>query len=370
MVRRHQDRRTGIAPDRRDMPQDERLDRPGERPGPGPGGGSAQGTDPATAPAGDGSEMAGRGRAAWRPPGISRAGWRDIVLRVTARIGRDYVSLMAAGVAFFGLLSLFPALATLASLAGILFEPGIVERQIAGLGGVAPSQPVEVIRDQAARLAERQTGTLGLTALISLAISFFFGSRGVDNLIDGINMAYAEHETRNIVLRNVVSLGLTAVLMVLTLLALGLTVVVPALAEAIGLGDRTDLIVRWGRWPLIALLVLAGLGLLYRYGPARRPPRWSWVSPGAVGATVFWLGGSLLFSFLVRNFGSYEPTFGAIAGVVILLLWMWLSSFVVLVGAQLNAEMEHQTRRDTTRGRVRPMGERGAYMADTLGRKP
>jgi membrane protein len=277
---------------------------------------------------------------------------------------------MAAGVAFFGLLSLFPALATLASLAGILFEPGIVERQIAGFGGVVPSQPVEVIRDQAARLADRQTGTLGLTALVSLAVSFFFGSRGVDNLIDGMNMAHAERETRNLVVRNLVSLGLTATLMVLALIALGLTVAVPGLAEVVGLGDRTDLIVTWGRWPLIVAIVLAGLGLFYRYGPARRPPRWSWVSPGAVAATAVWLGGSFLFSWLVRNFGSYEPTFGAIAGVVILLLWMWLSSFVVLVGAQLNAEMEHQTRRDTTRGKVRPMGERGAYMADTLGRRP
>ncbi len=340
-------------------------ERPGEGPKPPPD--LEYTTDPATTPV---SDMAGRGRAAWRPHGIPRAGWRDILLRVGARIGRDYVSLMAAGVAFFGLLSLFPALATLASLAGLLFDPGIVERQIAGLGGVAPSQPVEVIRGQAARLAEQQTGTLGLTAVISLAISFFFGSRGVDNLIDGINMAHGEKETRNIVWRNVVSLGLTALLMLLALFALGLTVAVPTLAGLVGLGDRTDLIVTWGRWPLIALLVMTGLGLLYRYGPARRPPRWSWTTPGAAIATTVWLAGSLLFSFFVRNFGSYEPTFGAIAGVVILLLWMWLSSFVVLVGAQLNAEMEHQTRRDTTRGKIRPMGERDAYMADTLGRRP
>lgn len=315
-------------------------------------------------------DMTGRGRAAWRPGGLPPAAWRDILIRVHRRIGRDYVSLMAAGVAFFGVLSLFPALATLAALAGLLYDPGIVERQIAGLGGVAPSQPVEVIRDQAARLADRQTGTLGLTALVSLAISFFFGSRGVDNLIDGINMAHGETESRHLVWRNVVSLGLTAVLMLLALLALGLTVIVPSLAEWVGLGDRTDLIVTWGRWPLIVLVVLTGLGLLYRYAPARRPPRWSWVTPGAVIATTVWFGGSLLFSYLVRNFGAYEPTFGAIAGVVILLLWMWVSSFIVLLGAQLNAEMEHQTRRDTTRGDVRPMGRRGAYMADTLGRRP
>ena len=325
-------------------------------------------TENAKAP--DFEDMTGRGRAAWRPGGLPPAAWRDILMRVQRRIGRDYVSLMAAGVAFFGVLSLFPALATLAALAGLLYDPGILERQIAGLGGVAPSQPVEVIRDQAARLGDRQTGTLGLTALISLAISFFFGSRGVDNLIDGVNMAHGETEKRNLIWRNIVSLGLTGVLMLLALLALGLTVLVPSIAEWVGLGDRTDLIVTWGRWPLIVLVVLTGIGLLYRYAPSRRPPRWCWVTPGAVIATTLWFGGSFLFSYLVRNFGSYEPTFGTIAGVVILLLWMWLSSFVVLVGAQLNAEMEHQTRRDTTRGRVRPMGERGAYMADTLGRRP
>jgi membrane protein len=315
-------------------------------------------------------DMTGRGRAAWHPQGIPPAGWRDILLRIGRRTGRDYVSLMAAGVAFFGLLSLFPALATLAALAGIFFEPGIVERQIAGFGGVAPSQSVELIRSQAAELAERQTGTLGLTALISLAISFFFASRGVDNMIDGLNMAHGETETRGLVMRNVVSLGLTAVLILLSLAALGLTVLVPQIASGLGVGDRTDVIVRWGRWPLIFVIVLTGIGLLYRSGPSRRSPRWSWVTPGAVLATLVWFGGSFLFSWLVRNFGSYELTFGAIAGVVILLLWMWLSSFVVLMGAQLNAEMEHQTRRDTTRGRVRPMGQRGAYMADTLGRRP
>ena len=346
-------------------------DRHGEGPGPG------EGTDPhpegehpaAPAPPEEAAET-DRGREAWRPHEIQPAGWHDIWLRVGRRIGRDLVPLVAAGVAFFGMLALFPAIATLASLAALFFEPDLVIRQIEALEGLAPEQPLTVVRDQAVALTGQAPGQATATAFITLALSLFWASRGVDNLVSGINMAHAEAETRNIVRRTIVSLGLTAVLTGMALAALAVAAAVPAAAEALGLSGWTDTIVTLGRWPVLALLAMAALGILYRYAPARRSPRWSWVTPGAVVATVLWLGGSVLFAFFVRNFGNYQPTYGAIAGVVILLLYIWLTAFVVLLGALLNAEMEHQSRRDTTRGRVRPMGERGAEMADTLGKKP
>jgi membrane protein len=311
-----------------------------------------------------------RGRAAWRPHRIRLTGLRDTWLRIGQRIGRDLVPLIAAGVAFFGLLALFPAITTLASIAGLWFDPDIIIDQIDALKDLMPAEPLAVVRDQAVALSGQATGTATATALVSLALSLFWASRGIDNLVSGINLAHSEHETRNILLRNFVSLALTLVLTLMAIAALALAVVVPPIANWLGLSGLTDTIVSWGRWPVLALLSMAALAVLYRYAPARRAPRWSWVTPGAVLATALWLGGSFLFSGFVSNFGSYQPTYGAIAGVVILLLYIWLTAFVVLLGALLNAELEHQTRRDTTRGEVRPMGERDAEMADTLGRTP
>ncbi|ROT97708.1 YihY/virulence factor BrkB family protein [Histidinibacterium lentulum] len=346
-------------------------DRPGEGPGPGEGATPhPEGAHPAAPADPETLETEGRGREAWRPHRIDLAGWRDISLRAGARVNRDLVPLVAAGVAFFGMLALFPAIATLAALAGLFFEPELVVDQLDALEGLAPAEPLSVVREQAVALAGQAPAQATATVLVSLALSLFWASRGIDNLVSGINMAHAEVETRNILLRNLVSLWLTAVLTAMALASLALAVAVPATAGAFGLSGWTDTIVTWGRWPVLALLSVGALGLLYRYAPARRPPRWSWVTPGAVLATLLWLGGSVLFSAFVRNFGSYQPTYGAIAGVVILLLYIWLTAFVVLLGALVNAEMEHQSRRDTTRGKVRPMGERRAHMADTLGRRP
>lgn len=322
------------------------------------------------APPEDAGREAGRGREAWRPHRIQPAGWRDIGLRVGGRIGSELFPLVAAGVAFFGMLALFPAIATLAALTSLFFDPDLVIRQIDTLAGLMPDQPLAVVRDQAVALAGQAPGRATATATVSFALSLFWASRGIDNLVSGINMAHAEAETRNIILRNIISLWLTAVLTLMALASLVLGVAVPPAAEALGLSGWTDTIVTAGRWPVLALLSMAALGLLYRHAAARRPPRWSWVTPGAVVATALWLGGSMLFSFYVRNFGSFQPTYGTIAGVVILLLYLWMTAFVVLLGALLNAEMEHQSRRDTTRGRVRPMGQRDAEMADTLGRRP
>ncbi|MFA8385383.1 MAG: YihY/virulence factor BrkB family protein [Pelagibaca sp.] len=342
--------------------------------GPGPGGGSKpcpEGTDEA-APTTKVTALreVGRGRQAWRPHGIQLSGWRDIILRAGRRIGPDLIPLLAAGIAFFGMLALFPAIAMLAALAGIFFEPDLVVRQIEALEGAVPPEPLAVVRDQARALAGQAPGRATATALISLSISLLWASRGIDNLVSGINMAYAEAETRNIFLRNFVSLWLTGVLAMMALATIAVALVIPPLAEVLRLSEWTDTIVTVGRWPLLTILSMLALGLIYRHAPARRSPRWSWVTPGAIIGTALWLGGSWLFFAFVRNIASYQPTYGALAGVVILLLYFWLTAFVVLLGAVLNAEMEHQSARDTTRGPVRPMGERDARMADTLGRKP
>ncbi|WP_370160706.1 YihY/virulence factor BrkB family protein, partial [Limimaricola soesokkakensis] len=303
-------------------------DRRGEGPGPGVDANSHSEGEGTTAPAApeEAGQERGRGREAWRPDQIHPAGWRDIWLRVSGRIGRELVPLVAAGVAFFGMLALFPAIAMLVSLAGLFFDPELVIDQLDALDGLAPAEPLGVVRDQAVELVSQAPGQATATAVISLVLSLFWASRGIDNLVSGINMAHAEDESRNIVMRNLVSLGLTAVLTAMALAALALAVAAPPAAEALGLSGWTDTIVSVGRWLVLGLLSMAALGLLYRYAPARRPPRWSWVTPGAVIATALWLGSSVLFALFVRNFGSYQPTYGALAGVVILLLYIWMTA--------------------------------------------
>lgn len=317
----------------------------------------------------DAAQEAGRGRDAWRPRDIDLPGWRDILLRMGRRIARELVPLVAAGVAFFAALALFPAIAMLVSLAALLFDVDVVLRQIDALDGLAPPQPLAVVRAQAEALADQTPGQATTMVFISLALSLFWASRGIDNLVSGINMAHAEPETRNLIRRNIVSLWLTVVLIAMVLVSLGFVMAVPRVAGALGVPGWSGPIVDYGRWPVLALLSVTTLCLFYRQAAPRRAPRWNWVAPGAIAATALWLGGSVLFSTFVRNFASFQPTYGALAGVVILLLYLWLTAFVVLLGALLNAEMEHQSRRDTTRGRDRPMGQRGARMADTLGRR-
>lgn len=353
-------------------PEDGTEDRPGDRPGEGlgPGAGAAPHPDGGhpSEPAEEGEALRerGRGRDAWRPHRIELAGWRDIVLRAARRVGPDLFPLVAAGVAFFGMLALFPAIAPHVSVAGNVVTPDVVGAQFDTLEGLVSPEPFAIVRDQAVALAGQAPGQATATALVNLALSHFWGSRGIDNLVSGINMAHAEVETRNIMVRNLVSLALTGVLAAMALAADALPLLVPPLAAALKLSAWTHALVRVGRWPLLAMVAL---GLIDRYAPARRPPRWNWVTPGAVVATVLWLGGSVAFSVFVRNFASYQPTYGALAGVVILLLYIRLAACVVLLGALLNAQMEPQSACDTTRGPVRPMGRRGAVMADTLGRR-
>ena len=189
-------------------------------------------------------------------------------------------------------------------------------------------------------------------------------------MIEGLNIVYDEEETRGFVKRTLVTLILTIGLIAMMIVALGLIAVLPALLGNLGLGEVLRVVLAYARWPLLLVVALVGLAVLYRYAPSRKVAQWQWVSPGAVIATALWLIGSIAFSIYVSNFGSYNETYGALGAVVILLMWFWLSAFIVLLGAELNCEIERQTARDTTSGSSKPMGERGAYAADTVGEQP
>jgi membrane protein len=311
-----------------------------------------------------------RGRSADRPQAIPAAGWRDILWRVKDEMARDSLSLVAAGVAFYGLLSLFPLLTVLISIYGLVVEPEAAQQQVAALGAVLPQETQQLLNEQLTRVTASANTALTFGVIFGIVLALWSAGAGTKALMEGLNIVYDEEEKRGFIKLNAVALGLTLGLILFMILALVLVAILPALIGMLPLPSAVQEWARWLRWPILALAFMVALAALYRYAPSRSGPRWRWVTPGAVGATVLWIIGSLLFSWYVSNFGSYNETYGSLAAVVVLMLWFWVSALIVLLGAEWNAETEHQTGTDTTTGDERPLGERGAYVADTVGEQP
>ena len=316
----------------------------------------------------DGEEN--RGRAATTPTDIPAKGWRDILWRVWEQLGQDNVSIVAAGVAFYGMLAVFPAITSFVSIYGLLADPADVQRQFASLKGIIPDEAWSLMNDQLKAVASSSERGLGLGAAIGLVIALWSGGAGIRALMSALNIAYHEDEKRSFVSFYGTAFLFTLGIVVVGLFALGVIVVVPIVLNLIQLGALTQALIAIAPWLILAAVIATALGALYRYGASRNAPKTRWVSPGAVLATVLWMLSSLLFSFYVANFASYNQTYGSLGAVVILLMWFWISAYIVLLGAELNAEMEHQTKKDTTEGRPKPMGERGAYVADNVGKVP
>jgi membrane protein len=309
----------------------------------------------------------GRGRGAATPSQIPISSWRDILWRTWEQISADRILLVAAGVTFYVLLAMVPALVSFITLYGLFFDPADISRQVAGIQGIMPADVVAIIRDQTTRIASQSGRALGLTFAISLAVSMWSATAGIRSIIDALNVAYDEEEKRSFL--SVVTLSFVLMLgaiVFLTIMFAGIAVV-PLLLNWIGLGGATSTLINVGRWPLLVLVLLAALAVLYRYGPSRERARWRWITWGSGFAAIGWLVFSGLFSWYLANFGNYNETYGSLGAVIAFMTWLWLSATIILVGAELNAEIEHQTARDTTTGQERPIGERGARMADTVG---
>ena len=316
------------------------------------------------------SEDASRGREATSPAGIPKRGWRDVALRVKERISRDRLSIIAAGVAFYALMAVFPALAALVAIYGLVFDPQQVSAQVAWLGSVLPKEAADILVGQLKDLVQTDSTALGIGAAVGVLLAVWSTSSGVRTVMDALNVAYNEEERRGTIKFYAVALFLTLAALAGMAILIALIVAIPVGAKFLGLGPVAEVAASIVRWPIVAIWVMFGLAVLYRFGPSRRQPRWAWVSHGAAIATVLWLVGSVLFSVYVSYFASYNKTYGSAGAVVILLTWFLLSSYVVLIGAEINAESERQTRRDTTSGEERPLGQRGAHAADTVGRSP
>lgn len=319
-----------------------------------------------TAPQGAVTED-GHGRQANSPSEIPPRGWKDVLLRVYSNISEHRVLALAAGMTYYSLLAIFPAIAALVAIYGLFSDPTAIARHLDQLTGILPGGAVDVARDQLARVASKGSGTLGTTFVIGLGVSLWSANAAMKSLFDTLNIVYGEREKRGFLTLNAISLAFTLAGILFVLVALGAVVVIPVVLQFIGLSDFADLMLRFARWPALFVAVALALALIYRYGASRETPRWRWITWGSALAALLWLGASGLFSWYAANFGKFNETYGSLGAAIGFMTWLWISAIVILVGAELDAEMEHQTARDTTTGSPKPMGARGARMADTVG---
>jgi membrane protein len=336
-----------------------------------PGGlGAAAGGGPSAGHETDPRAVAGngRGRRAEQPQQIPPQGWRDIAKRTAKETKADQVPLLAAGVAFYALLSLFPAIIAGVSIYGLVADPDTVLSQIDELSQRLSPDVANLVGEQLQQVARGSVGALGFVTILGILIALWSASSGMKALITGVNMAYDETETRKFVKLRGLSILLTLGAMALLAIAGATIAGFPPIA------DNLPVVLQWVvailRFVVLAALLILGLAVLYRYAPDRDEPRWTWVSWGSAIATLLWVLASIGFSIYANSFGNYNKTYGALAGVIILMFWLFLTAYVVLLGAELNTEMELQTARDTTKGPEQPMGERGGHAADHVAESP
>ncbi|HVL85524.1 MAG TPA: YihY/virulence factor BrkB family protein [Pseudonocardia sp.] len=315
----------------------------------------------------DADEHVGQpGADAENPAQIPARGWWQVVRRAFKESSTDNISILAAGVTFAAFLSLFPALIAALSIYGLVADPATVTRQVESFAGALPDAAQSLLTDQLASLAGGAGGALTFGLVFAILLALWSASSGTASLMTAINIAYDEEESRGFLKLRGTALLLTLGAIVFVLVALVLVAVVPLVLNALPLGAVGTVLAQVARWALLVGVVVVALAVVYKVAPDRDSPRFSWVSPGAIFATVLWVLASAAFSFYVNNFGSYNATYGALAGVVVLLLWLYLTSYLVLLGAEINAESERQTAKDSTRGKAQPMGARGGVAADTM----
>jgi membrane protein len=310
----------------------------------------------------------GRGRRSSSPLQIPWAGWKDILWRTYERTNEDRLLAIAAGVVFFGLLAIFPAITALVSSYGLFTDPATISDNLRTLAYMLPDGSFQIVQDQIARVLSNGQTRLGFTFLFGLALALWSANAGVKAVIDALNVVYGEREKRSFIKLNLLSLTFTTCAIAGLMLMVGAVVALPLVLDRIGLEYDSKVIISMTRWPLLLVMLLFSLGVLYRFGPSRPGARWQWLSVGTVVAALLWIAGSSLLSWYLSNFANYSATYGSLGAAIGLMTWMWMSAIIVLCGAELNSEIEHQTALDTTVGPGLPMGARGATMADTLGK--
>jgi membrane protein len=309
----------------------------------------------------------GRGRDADTPMDIPARGLKDVAIRLWTQLDDDHVSLVAAGVAFYSLLALFPLLTALVSIYGLVADRGDIEQHLGKLYGLLPGDVIEIMRQQLVALNTTEAPKLGLLFGASLLFSLWSANKGMTSIFEAMNIAYGERERRNFFVFNLTTLLFTFGFILFLIVSLSAIIVLPPILRYVGLDEDTHWLLSLSRWPILLAIVVTMNALVYRYGPSREKARWAWLSWGSVASALAWMLTSALFSFYASNFARFNETYGSMGAVVAVMTWIWLSAMIVIAGAELNAELEHQTARDTTTGKDAPLGARGARMADTVG---
>jgi len=308
------------------------------------------------------------GRLARTPLAIPWSGWKRVIVRTAREVITDRISLSAAGCAFYATLALFPAISMLVSIYGLVFDPATVGPQMTVLRGLLPPSAYQLIADRVQLLVSKPAGTLTLSLCVSIAVALWSAATGTKSILGALNLAYEEREMRSFMRYQLTALGMTFGAIMAAVIGLAALVLLPALVGFFGFSADAAFIARIGSLGALVLFVLLALSLLYRFGPSRRLAAWRWVTPGSIVATLLWLLASTLFSFYVQHLATYDATYGPLGAVVGVMMWFYVSAFAVLVGAELNAELELQTVRDSTVGEEKPIGARGAYVADHVAR--
>lgn len=298
------------------------------------------------------------------PTEVPLQGWKQILLRVKDETKADNVPLLGAGVAFYSLLAIVPALVALVSIYGLVASPADVQRQISDSLSAAPAEVRNLLQQQLTNIVTASDSGLGIGAIVGIITALWSASSGMKHLMSAINAAYDEDETRGFLKLRGTALLLTVAAVIGLVVAIGVIAILPAVLRATGVGGAGRWAVSILRWPILGLLMAAGLAALYRYAPDRDEPRWSWVSQGSIFAVVGFLVASLIFSLYTANFASFGETYGSLGSIIVVMLWLMITATVIILGAEINAEAEHQTERDTTAGDPRPPGQRDAYAAD------
>jgi membrane protein len=275
--------------------------------------------------------------------------------------------MIVGGMTYYSILAIFPALAALVAIYGLFSDTGTIAKHLDEISGFIPGGAIDVAREQLTRVASKGNQALGFTFGIGLGVSLWSANAAMKSLFDTLNIVYAEKEKRGFLKLNAVSIAFTLAAIAFLVADLSAVVAVPVVLKYLYLSNVADLLIRLVRWPVLFIGMTLAFACIYRFGPSRQAPAWRWITWGSVAATVLWLAASALFSWYAANFGTFNETYGSLGAAIGFMTWLWISAIVILLGAELNAEIEHQTARDTTTGPPKPMGVRGAHMADTIG---
>ena len=308
------------------------------------------------------------GRMANHPASIPWAGWKQVLRRTVNEVITDRVSLSAAGCAFYATLALFPAISMLVSIYGLVFDPATVEPQLATLRDLLPPSAFELISNRVHQLVSKPGGALTFSLVISTVLALWSSATGTKAILGALNLAYEERERRNFIRYQLTAFGITLGGIVAAVIGLSALVLLPVITKFLYLSAYAAWLTRVASLLALMAFVPLALSLLYRFGPSRRHASWRWITPGSAIATVIWVLASVLFSAYVEHVASYDATYGPLGAVIGIMMWFYVTAFVVLFGAELNAELELQTICDSTEGGPRPIGARGAYVADHVAR--